>query len=170
MLQNETDRNEDDLALDLPALGDDDADQDGLDDDAALEIDAAEAEGDPFDDAVADDIPLDPLIATTAEEPTAVGDDATGLDHIPVADGIAVEESAHSLIGADDDGPERDGDDELGVEAESGDDDGGAEGVIDPSGEKVDDLPPLDGQEDDEPREEEAEALDIPTRDESGLD
>ena len=173
MLQTDTKRQgEDDLALDLPSLGDDDGVDDGMDDAGDLEVEAAEDEGDPFDDAVADDIPLDPMITTTAEEPTAVGDDAVGLDHLPAADGINLEEGGHSLIGSDDDGPERDGDEDLGVDGDAGEDDGGAEGVIDPADERVDELPPLDGQENDDgpPRAEDGDALEIPSRDESGLD
>jgi hypothetical protein len=150
MLDNDSDRStEDELALRLPALGDDESDEDGLDDDCDPEIDTAGDGGDPFDDAAAADIPLDPMIATANEEPTAIGDDSTGLDHIPASEGVQLEENGQSMLGTDDDGPTRDGDEDFGVGMVVGDDDGGVEGVIDPLAEHVDELPPLDGQEHD---------------------
>ncbi len=163
----------DEPALDLPALGEDD-DEDGVGDG---DVDIAEPEdgGDPFDDAPADDVPLDPLITTAAEEPSALGDDAAGLDGVPAADGIQLDEGGPSLIGADADGPERD-DDDLGLDGPSEDDDGGAEGVVDPADERVDELPPLDGHEDendddgDDERGHEHEPLPVPSRQQSGLD
>src|SRR3954470_24284071 len=69
---------EDDPALGLPALGDDD-EQDGVGD-GDIEVDDPAAGGDPFDDALADDVPLEAMIATGGDEPSALGDDAVGLD------------------------------------------------------------------------------------------
>jgi hypothetical protein len=173
MRRNETDRSEDDdLALDLPELGDDELADEGVEDDPADDIEEGEPQGDPFDDAVAHDLPLDTLITTAAEEPSALGDDATGLEHLPVADGVMVDEEDRSLIGDDHEGPERDSDDDWALDGEErADDDGGAEGVQDPMAEHVEPLPPLDGtlDEDDSVRDE-TDELAVPSREESGLD
>jgi hypothetical protein len=158
----------DDPALHLPALGDED-DEDGVGD-GDVEIDEPAEGGDPFDDAPAEHVPLDALITTAAEEPTALGDDAAGLEGVAVAEGIQLDEGGPSLIGADAEG--LDGDDEdLGVDGASESDDGGAEGVVDPADEKVDELPPMDGASDEHDDGDEHEHdLRIPSREQSGLD
>lgn len=85
-------------------------------------------------------------VETGEDEPSALGDDDDGIagddDH-----GVD-DEQGPSFLGADDrdDGTHAD---DLDEQASGGEDDGGAEGVDDPEGEELDELPPLDGQRDD---------------------
>ncbi|HZO11718.1 MAG TPA: hypothetical protein VFB62_00615 [Polyangiaceae bacterium] len=109
---------------------------------------------DPFDDACADDLPLDIVLSTTNEEGSAVGDERLGIEEGGPEDVLAFDEGSDSLL--DDGKPDNslgvESDDELGLDALPGDlDDGGLEGMEDAAGERVDEnaFPPLDGDVDD---------------------
>ena len=160
-----TDRSDDeplelDLPVpDLPTLDDGDVDGDslGLDDPEEVQLTELHHSDDPFDDAVADDLPIDVEIDTDSVEPSAIGDDAQGLQQEDVGQELEVdEEEAASFVddkGRAEEGLEMDGDDALGIDPipRSEEDDGGLEGLDDPDEERVDaDFPPLDGDEDDD--------------------
>ena len=141
----------------LPAL---DTPLDGIDDDAALpDRDAFQiqlpdsGDGDPLDDSDASDIPLDIELQGGEERDSAIDDDLLGLDdeddhHVPLA--------AHRGASLLDDGgapPLIDGDDELGIDPiPLEQDDGGLEGLEDPSADVIDShaFPTLDGAADDD--------------------
>jgi hypothetical protein len=143
-----------DHELDLPALGDDD-DRDGVDGEALSDLAAQEDDAESLDDSVAADLPLEVEIQTASEEPTVVGDDAEGLDR-DGDEAATLAEEAESMLDDAAEGMD-DAEADLGLpgdDARSGGDDGGAEGVDDPVGEHVDELPPLDGDERDEDEDE----------------
>lgn len=146
----------DDLAL--PSLGAEADEGEGLDDEEALEgIGLAQAPSlgdDPFEDGYADDLPLDIEIAVADGEPSALGDDAKGLDDDH--DAVAVDEGGESFVdrgGSAEEGLEFGGNDELGLDPiPTEEDDGGLEGLEDPGAHMVDDdvFPPLGGESDDD--------------------
>ena len=140
-------------ALDLPALDIDDGSPEQADD-GPLDLALPEDDDDPFDDSVATDIPIDESFAETAAQPSVLGDDETGIEHMSAAVGLSItEETAHSLI--DDNttemgvSGERD-DLGLGAMTEAGEDTD-LDGVDDP-GQRLDhdQLPPLDAAEPDD--------------------
>jgi hypothetical protein len=163
----ETTVDKDEHELDLPALGDDD-DRDGMvDEGPQVLVEMADDGAEPLDDAVAGDLPLDVEIQTGVEEPTVVGDDADGLDAAGDDDSELGEDGDSllddNLFATQASDAVIDEADDLGLPGEEpapvtrGTDDGGAEGVDDPAGEHIDDLPPLDGDE----RDDAAEELDL---------
>jgi len=103
-----------------------------------------------FKDVYASDVPVDIYLSITEQEPTAIGDDATGLNDRLASDGVAIDENAASLLDGDDQPMTFEGDDELGIDPIPAEvDDGGLEG-LDDQGEAVVDataFPPLDGDE-----------------------
>lgn len=140
--------------LDLPAQADPSADGSGVGDDVAVQLSVPDVGDDPFDDAVADDLPIDVVLSTTEGEPSAIGDDATGLDGASTSEGVHVHETEGSLIdpGDDPDSLDFEGDDSLGIDPIPREvDDGGLEGVDDPGSDRIEDdaFPPLDGDEED---------------------
>jgi hypothetical protein len=144
---------DDDLAgLDLPDLGEPE-EGDGLDDHEGLELSIVDDDADnPFDDEVADDLPLDIELSTTETEPSAIGDDTTGLNDQATSDGVAIDEGTASLLDEGDQPMTFEGDDELGIDPIPAEvDDGGLEGLDDHGQDVVDeaDFPPLDGDEED---------------------
>lgn len=159
-----TDRSDDeplelDLPIpDLPALDDagDDGDALGLNDPDAVQLTELSESDDPFDDAVADDLPIDVEIDTDSVEPSAIGDDASGLHDEDIGHELELDdtESASFLDdqGRAEEGLEMEGDDELGIDPIPREvDDGGLEGLDDPDEERVEaDFPPLDGDADDD--------------------
>jgi hypothetical protein len=168
-----TDRIDDEpLVLDLPELDGDQDDEEigddalGLDDPGGVELSKQLLEGagdDPFDDAVADDLPIDVQIDTDDDVPTIVGDDAKGLQDEDIGQELALTEddadTAASFLddqGRAEEGLEMEGDDELGIDPIPREvDDGGLEGLDDPAEERVDvDFPPLDGDDDEDEEEE----------------
>jgi hypothetical protein len=136
--------------LDLPELGEtDDGEGVGDEDDLSLRIND-DTTGDPFDDEVASDVPLEIELSTTAHEPSAIGDDAAGLDDQPSSEGVAIDERSASLLDGDDQPVTFEGDDELGIDPIPTEvDDGGLEGLNDHDDDTTDeeDFPPLDGDE-----------------------
>ena len=151
-----TDRADDDL--NLPSL-EADEDGEGVTDQSftALQLAVFDDEGDAFDDAYADDLPLDIRIETDHVEPSVIGDDAVGMQAPAMEEGLAFAESAVSLIdegrGHAEEGLDEHGDEELGIDPIPREiDDGGMEGLADPTGDRVDtdEFPPLDGEEDDD--------------------
>jgi hypothetical protein len=144
-------------ALNLPATEEAD-DSIGVDHDIPFEL-AALADGDdPFDDAYADDLPLDLSLSLHQEHGTAIGDDSTGLEEASPEDGVGFDDTGDSLLddGRPDDALGLEGDDDHGIDAPPGDeDDGGIEGIEDPVGERINELafPPIDGAEDDDDEE-----------------
>jgi hypothetical protein len=152
-----TDRTEDEpIDLTLPAL-EADEEGEGVGDAAPLELELVDSGNDPFDDSNADDLPIEIQLATDQDLPTAVGDDAVGVERSSGDDGVRIDESAASLIdegrGHAEEGLVAHGDDELGIDPIPREiDDGGAEGLDDPAGSHVDpaEFPPMDGDEDDD--------------------
>ncbi|MBW2454472.1 MAG: hypothetical protein JRI68_08175 [Deltaproteobacteria bacterium] len=143
---------DDNLAdLDLPDLGEPEEGE-GLDDQDDLNLQLSEDDqDDPFDDEVASDVPIDVELATTERQPSALGDDATGLDDRPTSDGLDIDEGAASLLDGDDQPMTFEGDDELGIDPIPEEvDDGGQEGLDDHGEDVIDEagFPPLDGDED----------------------
>lgn len=135
--------------LDQPASENDDL-SGALDDDAEedLVVDPAIPHGengaDEAGDAIA--VPLDVLFGTLHEEASALGD---GEDGPSVVDDDDLEEDdAQSFLGSEEH-PNDDDHDDLYPDVAAGADDGGVEG---PEGDEqaLDDLPPLDGEDDDE--------------------
>ena len=159
-----TDRSDDEpLELDLPApdlptLDDGGADGDalGLDDPDAVQLTELRQSDDPFDDAVADDLPIDVEIVTDSVEPSAIDDDAKGLHDEDIGQELELDEDESASFlddrGRAEEGLEMEGDDELGIDPIPREvDDGGLEGLEDPDEERVEvDFPPLDGDEDDD--------------------
>jgi hypothetical protein len=142
------------LALDLPALGDTDDGVDGIEHDLVVRIATFEDGDDPFDDAVADDLSINVTLTSTENEPSALGDDNLGLV-VAETNEVAFAETDASLLDEGDDGRELDfhGDDNLGIDPIPHEvDDGGVEGLDDPLDEPVDvaGFPPMDGAEDDD--------------------
>lgn len=127
--------------LDLPAHEIDDNDAVGIGEgEGPVGIALPKDIGDPFDDSVASDLPLDMELDTEAVEPTVVGDDADGLDAVPMSIGIDLEEHSESLLDPD---LERDGfaeeDVRFGIDSVPPEvDDGGLEGIDDPGAEQID--------------------------------
>jgi hypothetical protein len=148
--------------LDLPPLGEEDADDEQPVDDGVQLPDVVEDGGDPLDDSYADDVPLDVEIATDTVEPTAVGDDADGIEGtVADHDDVQLDEEVTSMIdegrGHAEEGLEFGGDDELGLDPIPTElDDGGLEGIEEAEGQLADgdELPPLDGADDDDEGEE----------------
>lgn len=142
--------------LPLPEPGDDELEGQGMDDEGGVQLAVFDGEdGDPFDDALAHDVPLDIVLGTDQDEPTVIGDDALGAGDDGGHDGVDIAEGG-SLIDSGDEPADHalalSGDEQLGIDPIPPDlDDGGAEGVDDPAGESVDtDLPPLDGEAEDD--------------------
>jgi len=130
----------DDDLLNLPAREIDSDAVGAVGDDVPVGIALPEDEGDPFDDSVASDLPLDVEIDTEAVEASVIGDDDTGIDGIPLGIGIDLDESSESLLDPD---LEREGlnseDMELGIDSVPHEaDDGGVEGLHDPTAEQID--------------------------------
>ena len=150
-----------DSDLDLPALGEEDDDDLPLEDGVQLP-EMADDGGDSLDDSYADDIPLDVEISTDVVEPTAVGDDASGIEGtVADQDDVQIDEESASMIdegrGHAEEGLEFGGDEELGLDPIPTEvDDGGLEGIEEAPGQVADDdeLPPLDGADDDDEGEE----------------
>jgi hypothetical protein len=144
---------EDAIAIELPPVEEAD-EQVGVEGDDENEALVSETDEDPFDDACADDLPLDYTLSTTAEEGSAVGDDRVGIEEGGPEDALAFQDGSESLLddGRPDEAMGVESDDDLGLDRLPGDlDDGGLEGLDDAAGERVDELafPPLDGAEDD---------------------
>jgi len=151
-----SEKNEEDFALDLPAHESDSADDEHPIDGALTtsDLELPHEEGDLLDDRVADDLPVEIDIDTDEQEPTALDDDSTGLDGVDSGSGIVVDEGEASMLDPD---VERDGlaaeDNQLGIDLAPCElDDGGHEGLDDPTNSHVDTgaFPPLDGDDDDE--------------------
>ncbi len=136
--------------LDLPELGEVD-DGEGVEDHDDVDVRLMDdGQDDPFDDEVATDIPVEIELSTTEHEPTAVDDDATGLDDRASSDGVAIDEGSASLLDGDDQPVTFEGDDELGIDPIPSEvEDGGLEGLDDRGEEGIDEagFPPLDGDE-----------------------
>ncbi len=174
-----SDQSDHDDNLLLPNLGDgDDFDHgiDSSDEDAHINVDIVDDHAaDPFDDEVASDLPIDIVLTTTDHEPSAIGDDAKGVEGVGASDGVALEESGQSFLGPEQQGLEFEGDESMGLDPIPLEvDDGGLEGLEDPSAERIsaDSFPPLDGDDSDEEAPELELNLDLstPSREESGLD
>lgn len=163
-----SDRFDDELpVLDLPAVEEPEEgggeDLLGLDDPGDVELSEQllkkRDDEDPFDDAVADDIPIDMQIDTDDDVPPIVGDDAKGLHDEDVGHELEIDDDeVESFLddkGRAEEGLDMDGDDELGIDPIPREvDDGGLEGLDDPAEQQVDhDFPPLDGEEDDDEEE-----------------
>jgi hypothetical protein len=98
------------------------------------------------------------VLSSTEDEPSAIGDDSTGLEGIATHAGVSIEETEGSLIDTGDevDSTNFEGDDDLGIDPIPREvDDGGLEGLDDPADHRIDDhmFPPLDGEEDDDDEE-----------------
>lgn len=153
--------------LHLPELGDSE-EGDGLDDGGGVDlVEFADGDEDPFDDQVADDLPIDVEIATLSDSSSAIGDDAEGVEASTDHE-VSFEEGGASLIddgrGHAEEGVEQHGDDELGIDPIPREvDDGGHEGLDDGGDEAVDsdDFPPLDGHESDDDEETDV-GIDLP--------
>jgi len=163
----------------LPNLGDGDdfaRGIDGSDEDAHIDVSIVDDKAaDPFDDEVASDLPIDVVLTTTEHETSAIGDEEKGVEGLGTSDGVALQDGGHSFLGPEQDGLEFEGDDSLGLDPIPREvDDGGLEGLDDPSAERVsaDSFPPLDGDDSDEEAPELELNLDLstPSRRESGLD
>ncbi len=145
--------------LHLPELGAGE-EGDGVEDEAEIDVAVlADDDGDPFDDRVADDLPVEVEIATLNDGTSAIGDDAEGVE-AATDHGVSFDEGDSSLIddgrGHAEEGVEQHGDDELGIDPIPREiDDGGYEGLEDAGGEAIDsdDFPPLDGHEGDDDEE-----------------
>ncbi|MBM4357089.1 MAG: hypothetical protein FJ096_03180 [Deltaproteobacteria bacterium] len=130
--------------LDRPEPGDETA---TLDDDAEERLHLGdEATAEDGDDGPTDARALDADLETLADEPSVLGDERDG----PVDEADTVED----LDGPSFVGPEElaDTDEDHGIAdaLPMGNDDGGVEGLDDPEGDELDELPPLDGQMDDD--------------------
>lgn len=146
-----------DLALDalpLPDLGAEEDEGEGLEDPPIDELASHEADPDPFDDRPFDDLPLDVAIDLSDGEPSALDDEELGVGSDGET-GVAIDDRDASLL--DDRGHAEEGldlavDEELGIDPIPREaDDGGLEGLEDPSADAVDDaFPPLDGAADDD--------------------
>jgi hypothetical protein len=158
-----------DHALELPDLGEG-IDGEGVEpheQDGGSDLRVEDDGGDPFDDRVADDVPLEEEIVTTGDEPTVVGDDSVGIGEGAGDDAVPLSEDATSLLddgrGHAEEGLDFGGDGELGIDPIPTEaDDGGLEGLTE-GAEQVerDELPPLDGQDDDDEGEELDLGLDL---------
>ena len=145
--------------LHLPELGAGE-EGDGVEDAPPIDVtEFADENDDPFDDRVADDLPLEVEIATLNDGSSAIGDDAEGVEAATDHE-VSFEEAESSLIddgrGHAEEGVEQHGDDELGIDPIPREiDDGGYEGLEDAGGDAVDsdDFPPLDGHESDDDEE-----------------
>jgi len=145
-------------ALDLPPLAPDEEEGDGVGEILVIDLPIVDDQSaDPFDDALASDLPIDITLSSTASEPSAIGDDATGIaGDAHELEGVS--DDASSLL---DDGEQQlgfDGDEQLGLDPIPVEgDDGGKDGLDDPEAERIDaeSFPPLDGggPESDEPIE-----------------
>ena len=144
--------------FELPELGDADDDGIGMLDEAVelAQLDASDG-GDPFDDSVADDLATGiELNVLSDPHGSALGDDAAGLDDDDAASSsIGIPEPGASFIGEEQVGLDAEhsflGDESLGIDPiVREEDDGGAEGLDDPGGERVDPnlFPPLDASDD----------------------
>ncbi len=136
--------------LDLPDLGEAE-EGDGLDDQDALTLQLSEDDqDDPFDDEVANDVPIDIELGTLERQPSTLGDDATGLDEHLTSDGVDIDEGAGSLLDGEDQPMTFEGDDQLGIDPIPEEvDDGGEDGLDDQGQDVIDetDFPPLDGDD-----------------------
>ncbi len=166
-----TDRAFDDNDLDLPDLGDLDADEvDGVEEDVPVDVRLPADGADPFDDSYADDVPIDVEIQTELDEESALGDASLGIED-GGDDDVHLDEDGESLIdegrGHAEEGLDFGGDDQLGLDPipTEGEDDGGLEGLEDPAGERVeaDEFPPLDGTDDDDAEDELELGIDLET-------
>jgi hypothetical protein len=153
---------EEEELLDLPALGDAEAEDEGPIDDGAPLPEVVDDGGDPLDDSYAEDVPIEVDITTDTVEPSAVGDDANGLDGAATEhEGVHIDEADASMLdegrGHAEEGLEFGGDEELGLDPIPTEvDDGGLEGIDEAGGQvaEADELPPLDGAEEDDDEEE----------------
>lgn len=145
--------------FELPELGEADDDAIGVVDenlDGNWLVD--DKDDDPFDDSVADDLATGIELSSLVGATTALDDDAAGLENDDAAStAIGVPEAGTSFIGEEDTGLDSEhtfvGDESLGIDPiVREEDDGGAEGLDDPTGEHVDpDLfPPLDESEEED--------------------
>ena len=146
---------DDAVTLDLPPLdrpGARDADQASADEDEPLVGEDAQTPLAGDDDIATvpnDDEDALAMLDGGLEEPTALGDDAAGFAGSSGDEGLALTEGEPSFLGAEEllsDDEETALDEGLAL----GDDDGGIEGLDAPAEEAIDELPPLDGQRDDE--------------------
>ena len=139
----------------LPELDVEDGPE-GIEDPAALDL-SLPAEGDTsLGDAQADDLQLDPrALGGAVDEPSALGDDAQGIEDAPVAADLHIDERRASLLerGAGELGSAED-DDQIGIEPLPADSERtDAEGLDDPVAERLEEkeLPVLDvGNDEDE--------------------
>jgi hypothetical protein len=157
------------MAIDLPDLGEEGEDREGLEDAPFPDLSVRDDGGDPFDDAPAADVPLEIVIASTDHEPSALGDDSLGLDDTAAPEAPGFDEQSGSLLDDDDGGGSDDEADEvLGIDPIPEEaDDGGLEGLNDAADDAaVVDLPPLDGDQHDEVEDDLdlGIALDLPPR------
>lgn len=146
---------DDDAELELPALDVEEGAPDASIDDGELELELPDDQADPFDDEQASDLPLDLSGFIQGEqEPSVIGDDATGLEALPATLGLSIEESSPSLLGPDADQLGIGGEEVLGIAPiPLEEDDGGLEGLPDPLAEQMvdtDAFPELDGSDDDD--------------------
>jgi hypothetical protein len=133
-------------ALDLPLAGADAPELQRDDDDGLTPLRDLERSDDDGVDGPSEGRPLDADLDTIDDEPSALGDDGSGVDD----DDDTIDDLAGPSFVGPDEAPLADEDDELGDEEMTTFDDGGAEGLDDPEGEDVDDLPPLDGHRDED--------------------
>lgn len=154
-------------ALELPPVGetseevveDGDEDEDDgaslLDEAFAVRADGLTASRDDAEPQLAE-----PFLDTMAEEPSVLGDETDGPMTDSEHDGLDVTSRDPSFLGAEE--PEANVDDgDLDDQLPAGEDDGGAEGVRDPEGEALDELPPLDGHSDEDEATDEAFAPEL---------
>jgi hypothetical protein len=146
----------------------------GLQDPAPFELSEVPDDqvADPFDDANAHDLPLEIELSTTDEQPTAIGDDHIGIGGEDVTEHgnelALTSVDAGSFVdsgGRAEEGLTREGDDELGIDPIPREiDDGGLEGLQDPSESELEnEFPPLDGDDDDDDAAELDVGIDIST-------
>jgi hypothetical protein len=139
---------EGDDPLDLPPLDGED-EHEGLDDPSEIDLRLPD-QGEETDEA---DRAAEPMLGIRLEvgqpaEPSALGDDATGLDEAPPTLGLCLDERGESLLEREAAEPGSVGEEaELGLEPlPEHTDRSDAEGLEDPTGERLDDdeLPVLD--------------------------